>query len=141
MAEGGGGGGGVCRMGTALKHTSNKQPGPLVWGLTHIKQKKITNAGIKTDLDQVMFPEAVASIHSFMKSIKAYLMLQMFEILYLLSERFFGETIHKSHHSVWKIMLSQPGYYFIMLKIWSGCDVHDQITQLLPISVKKRILQ
>ena len=33
-------------------------------------------------------------------------------------------------------MLGKPGYYFIMLEIGTGSDIHDEKTKLLPMSVK-----
>ena len=65
-----------------------------------------------------------------------YISLYMSQVLYLLSDRFLGEAIHESHHTMRKVMLSEPGYYFIMLKIRTGGDIHDKKTKLLPMSEK-----
>lgn len=54
----------------------------------------------------------------------------------LLSQRIVNQALGKEDHPMGKIVLRKPRYHTLFLHIRATCDIDDQISQILPVSVR-----
>lgn len=53
-----------------------------------------------------------------------------------MTKRVVHQPVAKGHDAVREIVLREPGHYPLLLHVWTACNVHDQVSQVLPVPVK-----
>lgn len=67
-----------------------------------------------------------------------YLVDEGLEEVGLVSERVVDQSVTEGHDAVRKVMLREPRHHALLLHVRATCYVYDQVTQILPVSARKK---